>query len=68
MRSKVIRMTYGIPEAHCSRCGKYFIVAPYHLYKRKGKYFCSYTCYDKYLDEMEAKKHQGKRKETSNGL
>lgn len=62
-----IRRTYGIPETHCSRCGKHFIVAPFHVYKRDTKYFCCYTCYNAYLNGIEAKKHQGKRKETSNG-
>ena len=66
MRSNVIRMTYGIAECNCSRCGKYFIVAPYHMYKSKNKYFCSYTCYNAFLDEKEAKKQQGKKKGAGN--
>jgi hypothetical protein len=58
----------GIPEKDCARCGKRFVVQPFLVYKRPPKYFCSYTCYDTYLNEIEAKKQQGKaRKEKKHG-
>lgn len=34
-----------IPEKKCPKCGKRFIVAPMHIYRDKGKYYCSWTCY-----------------------
>lgn len=52
----------GIAEDNCARCGKHFIVQPLLVYKRADKRFCSYHCYDKYLDEVEAnKKKRGRR-------
>ena len=41
---------YGITERICPICGKAFIPAPLHVYKRnygrpgRTKYFCKYSC------------------------
>jgi YHS domain-containing protein len=41
---------YGLVEKKCAVCGKTFIPAPMHVYKRKHgsgghtKWFCSYHC------------------------
>ena len=39
---------YGISEKKCPICGKKFIPAPLHVYKRsftgKTKWLCSYHC------------------------
>jgi hypothetical protein len=53
----------GIAEADYPRCGKHFVVQPLLVYKRGDKRFCSYHCYDHYLDEVEAnKKKRGRKK------
>lgn len=41
-------------ERVCSRCGKLFIIAPYHVYKLGSRVFCSYGCYTKACAEKEA--------------
>ena len=46
----------GIREAKCSRCGKIYIQQPYHVYKHNKKYFCGWTCYNAYLNEIDSKK------------
>lgn len=50
----------GIWEKKCARCGKIFISAPQHMYRYDGKWFCSYTCYDRHLDDVESKAKKGK--------
>lgn len=39
---------YGLEEKKCAVCGKVFIPAPLHVYKRmlqgRTKWFCSYHC------------------------
>ena len=57
-----MRKGYGIVEATCRRCGKKFIVEPFHIYKRGKLLFCRYNCYNAYLNEVDANKHQGKKK------
>lgn len=39
----------------CSKCGKEFMCYPLsHSYKAKNnRLFCSYTCYNSYLTELE---------------
>lgn len=62
MKNTKVRYKYGIPEADCARCGKSFVVQPLLVYKRGDKHFCSYHCYDHYLDEVDAnKKKRGKK-------
>lgn len=39
---------------NCSRCGKSFVRAPYHVYVLPGKIYCSYTCWMRARDEKEA--------------
>ena len=34
-------------EKYCSCCKKYFLPAPQHMYRAKGKFQCSYTCWRK---------------------
>lgn len=41
---------YGLTEKKCPICGKKFVPAPQHVYKRKygaggrARWFCKYTC------------------------
>ena len=51
-----MRYQDGIGEDYCARCGKNFVVQPLLVYRRADKRFCSYHCYDHYLNEIEAKK------------
>jgi uncharacterized Zn finger protein (UPF0148 family) len=44
-----------IIEHNCPKCGKKFIIAPFHVYKHNGTVFCSYGCYNSYLTEIEEK-------------
>lgn len=59
---------YGITEKKCPVCGKIFIPAPLHVYKRnygrvgRTKYLCSYHCMLAY-----DKEHPPKRGYTKNG-
>lgn len=46
-KSKYALRVSGIAEKECVVCGKTFIPAPEHIYKRKTEYMCSYTCYRK---------------------
>ena len=34
-------------ECICPVCGKNFIPAPYHIYNDFGKFYCSWTCYNR---------------------
>lgn len=49
------RLNILFDERICPECGKKFIKAPEHIYKRKLnkksklEYYCSYTCYLKPL-------------------
>lgn len=56
---------YTFPEDKCPTCGKSFIRAPQHVYKRvtnsKSYYFCSYTCYRTDQRKEEYKKTQKKK-------
>lgn len=40
-------------ELVCYECGKTFIPAPQHQYKADGKYFCKWTCAEKYKQRKE---------------
>ena len=33
-------------EDKCPRCGKNFITAPFHIYKDKKGFYCSWTCFN----------------------
>lgn len=61
-RSKELYKTDGIHEAHCSRCKKLFVVQPFLVYKRGNKRFCSYHCYNDYLNEVESKRGRGRKR------
>lgn len=37
--------------AKCNKCGKTFYPAPYHIYCERGKYYCSWTCYNHRKDK-----------------
>ena len=45
-----------LEEYFCPVCGKRFIPAPQHIYKDKGKIYCSWTCYNHRGDVQEQKK------------
>ena len=48
-------------EKKCAKCGKNFIVQPYHRFKtvgKKTKYFCTWTCYI-HRDDKKEKKDEG---------
>jgi hypothetical protein len=34
-------------DSICSVCGRAFVPAPLHMYRKGGKIQCSYTCYRK---------------------
>lgn len=48
-------------ENQCNECGRNFIPAPYHVYKKGNKIFCSYSCYDSFLREKERRAEQSKQ-------
>lgn len=48
-------MTYK-KETYCNICGKRFIPAARHLYRKDSKWFCCFTCYDYYLTHRKGKK------------
>lgn len=51
-------------ERRCSRCGRIFVPAPYHIYKKAEKVFCSWSCYNSFYNEREqCKKRHSSRKE-----
>ena len=52
----------GILEDYCARCGKRFVVQPFLVYKKGRKRFCSYHCYNDYLNEVESKRGQGRKR------
>lgn len=39
------RPTIILPEKKCKKCGKYFIAAPQHIYRKGSLFYCSWTCY-----------------------
>lgn len=45
-----------LPEKKCANCGKNFIPAPYHAFKKNEKYYCKYTCYIHRNDGLKFKK------------
>lgn len=51
----------------CPICGKTFIAAPEHIFKRGSTWFDRWTCYSKYVTEMDKHKHQGKKRGERNG-
>lgn len=51
-----------IPEKKCAKCGKNFIVAPYHVFHKNKKYYCSWTCYNHRNDKTEEKKNDNRQK------
>ena len=53
-----------LTERRCSRCGRIFVPAPYHAYKKYNYVFCSYGCYNSFLKERELlKKTRSSEKE-----
>ena len=40
-------------EKVCFVCGKNFIAAPYHIYRERGKWFCTYHCKQIYIRQRE---------------
>lgn len=48
-----------ITEKQCRKCGKFFIPAPEHIYRKGSKYYCSWTCY-LHRDDWEVKKKDDK--------
>jgi hypothetical protein len=46
----------GINEATCKMCGKVFIITDEWVYKRGVKKFCSWHCFNGYLNEIKTKK------------
>lgn len=35
-----------IRTAICAKCGREFIPAPQHVFKKNGRYYCKWTCYN----------------------
>ena len=50
----------AIPEKHCKKCGKNFIPAPEHIYRKGSLFYCSWTCY-LHRDDWEVKKKDDER-------
>lgn len=40
-----------IPEKKCAKCGKKFVPAVNHIYRKGKKWYCSWTCYNHRHDE-----------------
>jgi hypothetical protein len=47
----------------CARCGKEFIAAPCHVYKHDAKIFCTYSCYNAFLNVIEKPKLEKAKEE-----
>ena len=43
-------------ERKCAKCGKNFIVQPYHRYIANDKYYCTWTCFNHRNDKKEKEK------------
>ncbi len=43
-----------IHERKCARCGRIFIVAPFHAYKDGVRLYCTYSCYMRAKEDKEA--------------
>lgn len=56
-----------IEERTCPVCGKRFVPAPYHCYRRGSKWFCVWSCMLKYDREQEEKKKMKKDRRKNNG-
>ena len=50
-----ITLENAIPEKRCKKCGKNFIPAPEHIYRKGSLFYCSWTCY-LHRDDLEVKK------------
>ena len=64
-RKRRIGETMNLIDRICPICGKNFIPAPLHIYKVQEKetlVFCSYTCWNKYLDKHERKRYSKRLK------
>ena len=44
---------YGIKTVICKKCGKAFILAPYHRFREGSDYYCKWTCYNHRKDKPE---------------
>ena len=55
-----ITLDKAIPEKHCKKCGKLFIPAPEHIYRKGNVFYCSWTCYLHRDDNLEVKKKDDK--------
>jgi hypothetical protein len=51
------------PERNCSRCGKNFIPAPYHIYVDGESCYCSWTCYNHRKDKTQKPKKESRKVE-----
>lgn len=51
-------------DKKCPICGKVFVPAPEHIFKRGSKWFDKWSCYNKYVTE--ADKNKGRRKKVRN--
>jgi uncharacterized OB-fold protein len=45
----------GLEEKKCAKCGKLFVPSYHHTFKQKGKgkYWCSWTCFNHRNDKHE---------------
>ena len=58
----------ALRETKCCICGRVFVPAPQHVFRRNGKWCCRWTCYSKLLAELEAnKKRAGRPKKKKKG-
>lgn len=53
---------HELKEKNCEYCGKLFFNLDYthYVYKRDGKYYCSYTCWTKSEKEEKPKPKRNK--------
>ena len=42
---KQASQAWGISVKKCVVCGKTFVPAPEHIFRRRYKFMCSYSCY-----------------------
>lgn len=62
--SKNKRQDATFLERVCPVCGRTFVAAPYHKYKKGTTWLCSWTCYNKHQPQPKKEaKQRGRAKE-----
>ena len=45
----------GIRTVKCKKCGKEFVPAPQHVFKKGSDYYCKWTCFNHRKDKPNEK-------------